>query len=200
MRKATQGNARATRRRGTVRRMDTTPNPAARDRWPSPDRSALEAFFGRHETDPATGKPTAAWEAAHLADLAPPYPMVLAWAPGVAVRTIRCHRLVAGPLERVLRAVARHFGDTDALRRAGMHLYGGAYCYRPVRGGRATSLHAWGAAIDLDPARNPLGRAHGAAPGMMPPAVVRLFEAEGWAWGGRFSRPDCMHFEAVRRG
>lgn len=176
-----------------------TPDPPARDRWPAPDRTSLEAFYGRHTPDPATGAPTAAWEAAHLVGLAPPFPMVLAWDPRVPVRVIRCHRLVAPSLERVLRAIGSHFGDTDALRRAGMHLFGGAYCHRPVRGGRALSLHAWGAAIDLDPARNPLGRAHGASTGMMPPVVVRLFEAEGWAWGGRFTRPDCMHFEAVRR-
>jgi hypothetical protein len=33
----------------------------------------------------------------------------------------------------------------------------------------------------------------------MPPPVVALFEAEGWAWGGRFTRPDPMHFEATAR-
>jgi hypothetical protein len=33
---------------------------------------------------------------------------------------------------------------------------------------------------------------------MMPMAVVSIFEAEGWKWGGRFvSRPDCMHFQAT---
>jgi hypothetical protein len=32
----------------------------------------------------------------------------------------------------------------------------------------------------------------------MPMEVVRLFEAAGWKWGGRFqSRPDCMHFQAT---
>jgi hypothetical protein len=33
---------------------------------------------------------------------------------------------------------------------------------------------------------------------MMPRAVVDIFEAQGWKWGGNFStKPDCMHFQAT---
>ena len=32
---------------------------------------------------------------------------------------------------------------------------------------------------------------------MMPMKVVRIFESEGWGWGGEWHRPDAMHFEAV---
>jgi hypothetical protein len=35
---------------------------------------------------------------------------------------------------------------------------------------------------------------------MMPPEVVRAFEAEGWVWGGRFRTPDCMHFQVALVG
>jgi hypothetical protein len=31
----------------------------------------------------------------------------------------------------------------------------------------------------------------------MPDAVVKLFAAEGWVWGGPWSKPDGMHFQAA---
>jgi hypothetical protein len=62
---------------------------------------------------------------------------------------------------------------------------------------RRLSLHAWGAAIDLDPDYNPVGWAWRRDAGMIPMAVVELFEAAGWRWGGQFKgRKDCMHFQA----
>jgi hypothetical protein len=79
-----------------------------------------------------------------------------------------------------------------------MHLYGGTYNYRRISGSSNLSLHAFGAAIDLDPDHNPLGMPWRADAGMMPMEVVEIFEAEGWKWGGRFqSRKDCMHFQAT---
>ena len=122
--------------------------------------------------------------------------MVLAWQPEQLLRVIRCHRLVAPSLARVFAAICRLFPSEPTLRAAGLHLFGGCYAHRLIRGSRKTlSLHAYGAAIDLDPDHNPLGRPPTAA--AMPSSVVALFEAEGWTWGGRFSRPDPMHFEAT---
>jgi hypothetical protein len=59
-----------------------------------------------------------------------------------------------------------------------------------VRGETTKSNHAFGIAIDVNALANPLGTA-----GDMPPEVVEEWELEGGAWGGRFSRPDPMHFE-----
>ena len=78
-----------------------------------------------------------------------------------------------------------------------MHLCGGAFNFRLKRGGNSLSIHSWGAAIDLDPERNALGRRYRAGAGMMPMAVVEIFAAEGWVWGGPWSRPDAMHFQAA---
>jgi hypothetical protein len=79
-----------------------------------------------------------------------------------------------------------------------MHLTGGVYNFRQISGSARLSLHSYGAAIDLDPAGNPLGRAWLADAGMMPLPVVAIFEAAEWKWGGRFkSRKDCMHFQAT---
>lgn len=75
--------------------------------------------------------------------------------------------------------------------------WGGSYCARFIRGrpGRL-SAHSWGSAFDLNAPHNPLGKTP-------PPAGVRgsvarlvpIAESLGWAWGGRFTRPDGMHFE-----
>ena len=79
-----------------------------------------------------------------------------------------------------------------------MHLYGGCYNFRLIKNSNRLSCHAWGAAIDLDPEKNPLGVKYDESKGMMPRAVINIFEAEGWKWGGRFTkRPDCMHFQAA---
>ena len=174
-----------------------TPGPP----WPAPGPVALSTFYG---TAPSPVDATASaanlerWESANLVSLTPPFPMVLAWQPDQPLRIIRCHRLVAPSLSRVLAAIRRLYPTDTGLRAAGLHLFGGCYAHRFIRGSRtALSVHAYGAAIDLDPDRNALGSSPDSA--AMPSPVVTLFEHEGWTWGGRFSRPDPMHFEAIAR-
>jgi hypothetical protein len=58
---------------------------------------------------------------------------------------------------------------------------------------RPLSMHAWGLAIDFNTRDNPLG-----ATPVMDPRVVEVFERWGFDWGGRWSRPDGMHFELAR--
>lgn len=165
--------------------------------FPADEQFALETFYGKH-TLGQDGSPTAKWESDHLVRFLAPYPMVLAWDPTSKVKRVRCHRLVAQSLEQVLVAILAHYGNPTEVHRARMDLYGGVYNYRRISGSGRLSTHAWGAGIDLDPDRNPLGKPHSEPEGMMPLAVVALFEAEGWKWGGRFvNRPDCMHFQAT---
>ena len=67
-------------------------------------------------------------------------------------------------------------------------------CYSPRFIGRdpdrGPSLHAWGIAVDLNVSGNQVG-----TPGTIDARVVRIFERWGFAWGGRWSVPDPMHFE-----
>lgn len=82
-------------------------------------------------------------------------------------------------------------------------------CVGGSRSGR-WSNHAYGLAVDLNPAENPYvgcGRTRDPTreryldrsrlrPGMVTPAVVRAFRSIGWGWGGEWSgaTKDYMHF------
>jgi hypothetical protein len=82
----------------------------------------------------------------------------------------------------------------------------GAYNCRTIRGSTSWSVHAFGAAIDTNSARNPLGQsfwngkgADGYDYGRYLPNVWRgPFPGHGFFWGINWdSRPDPMHFQYV---
>jgi hypothetical protein len=129
--------------------------------WPVEEPQALAAFYGAFQLR-ADGFPTAAWEAANLTTIVAPYPMVAAWDPTVAITRIRCHRLVAESLKGILKGILSHYGTIAAVRKARMHLYGGGYNFRRISGSPQLSLHAYGAAIDLDPDRSEISSRRGA--------------------------------------
>lgn len=165
--------------------------------WPRQNPAEMIAFYGDPDRD-HNGVPDRDWEDANLVSVKPPYAMVLAWDVARPVKTLRLHRKAAPSLLTVLEGILQHYGDQAEIERARMHLYGGGYMFRAMRGGAALSIHSWGAAIDLDPSRNAFGRPYDATAGMMPGAVVALFAAEGWEWGGHWRKPDAMHFQAAR--
>jgi hypothetical protein len=68
----------------------------------------------------------------------------------------------------------------------------GAYNCRKIAGTNTTSNHARATAIDINWGRNPHKRPLTTdIPGWM----VDLLERYLWRWGGRWSKPDAMHFE-----
>lgn len=115
-----------------------------------------------------------------------PAPLPLSWAPSQLVRGFSCHPLVAD----------RYQSAFDEVHRRGYwHLledFGGCYNWRTARGLTKLSTHAWGIAIDVAVGRNPLG-----ARPTLDGRIVAIFEDHGFQWGGRWSRPDGMHFQAV---
>lgn len=167
--------------------------------WPKQSPAAMSAFYGNPDSN-GDGSPSPKWEAANLISIKPPYRMVLAWDPARLVKSIRVHKECAQSLLRVLEAIKAHYGTQAAIEAARMHLYGGCYNFRLKRDGSSLSIHSWGAAIDMDPERNGFGVKWRDGRGMMPLAVVRIFEAEGWDWGGLWSKPDAMHFQAAKTG
>jgi len=83
-------------------------------------------------------------------------------------------------------------------------MYG--YDCRPIIGGTSWSTHAFGAAIDTNSARNPLGQNHWVGIGAdgvrhyqyIPNTWKGAFPGHNFYWGLKFSsRPDPMHFQYV---
>jgi hypothetical protein len=70
--------------------------------------------------------------------------------------------------------------------------YGGCWVPRHIdwNPSKALSMHSWGLAVDLNVSTNGLGQ-----PPQMDPRVVEIFDRWGFVWGGRWTRPDGMHFE-----
>jgi hypothetical protein len=133
-----------------------------------------------------------------LVRLTSPYPLVIAWDPGVKIKSFLCHEKVHDSLLTCLQTILKFYGSAEKVSEARMDLFGGCYNDRNRRGGRTLSTHAWGAAIDLDPVRNGRGKPYKKDAGMIPIEVVNIFEDAGWTWGGRFSTPDAMHFQYAK--
>lgn len=138
------------------------------------------------------GKPGAA----NLVTIKLPYRMRVAWDLTQTVGAIQCHRLIADRLLAVFTDLLAHYGLAE-LQRLGIDLYGGCYNYRPMRGGTSWSRHAWGIAIDLDPARNLLREtkrtARFARPEYKP--MVAIFYKHGFVGLGPEKDYDWMHWE-----
>lgn len=146
-------------------------------------------FYGSPAT--AKGNASAKWEKENLILI--PCPWVLRY-DGKPVKGIRIHKKCAESLSRVLDRIWLRCGKSQrAIDEIGMSVYGGSYNFRKVRGGASLSMHAYGCAVDFDPARNGLGNPNPA----MSRVVIEEFEREGWEWGGHWSRPDGMHFQAA---
>jgi hypothetical protein len=77
----------------------------------------------------------------------------------------------------------------------------GTYNCRKVAGSTARSVHAWGAAIDINTAESDYWRWSAGKSGeplwrnRIPIEIVRIFERHGFIWGGRWYHYDTMHFE-----
>ena len=156
-----------------LRSLMPSPNP-----WPKSDQASLTKFYG------STGDESQLVNLS-VVGLGVKYE-------SAAVRTIRCHRKVADSLENV---VAELSGTPEG--RAVLAKYAGCYNNRPMRGGTLPSLHARGAAIDLDPDANgnlvswPVATT-------MPFVVMEAFAREGWLSAGAFWGRDSMHMQSTQ--
>lgn len=128
-----------------------------------------------------------------------PFPMRLAWDKRQTIKRFSVHAKVH---DSAARAFARIAEDYDAAQRQalGIDLFGGCLNVRPMRGGTRLSMHAWGIAIDFDPARNQLKWGRDRARLALPDAnrFWDIWEAEGWISLGRTRNYDFMHVQAAR--
>jgi hypothetical protein len=155
-----------------LRKLMPKPHP-----WPKSDQASLSAFYG------AAGDP--------MQLTAIPVLTLGVHYDGKPVKSIMCHHKVAQSLKRILEEIAA--GPHAAI----LTTYAGVYNNRPMRGGSLPSLHARGAAIDLDPATNRLSQSWPVS-ATMPLEVMEAFAREGWLAAGAFWGRDAMHFQATQ--
>jgi hypothetical protein len=132
----------------------------------------------------------------YLVKLELPYPMRVAWDLETSVKTIMCHKLIKDKLYAVFVDILAYYGY-EKIVELGIDLFGGCFNYRHKRGGLDWSMHAWGIAIDLDPARNQLKEtkrtARFARPEYKP--MIDIFYKHGFISLGVEKNFDWMHFE-----
>ena len=153
--------------------------------WPL--QTQMEKFYGA----PNTGQVL----------LYTPYPLELYNRGGDQILRFSCHSKVKDSLLRVMNAALAHYGY-DRLRELRLDIFGGCLNVRTVRGGKALSTHAYGAAVDWDPSLNALKSTRATARMARPEYAAwwDMWTAEGWLSLGKARDYDWMHVQAARLG
>lgn len=146
--------------------------------WPESNEESLRQFYG----NPG--------DTSKIVGIEAPYWLRLYGEADEPVEKIYCHEKVAASLSRALSSAY----EIDPYVASSFF---GCYVNRPMRGGSRPSLHAYGAAIDLDANRNRF-RWHWPVTAKMPLGVMAAFALEGWTPAGAFWNYDAMHFQATR--
>lgn len=105
------------------------------------------------------------------------------WFPALPKR-IYCNTRMIKPLTSALEKV-RDRGLQEQIK-----TWDGCFNIRKKRGAVSPSLHSWGLAIDINAAWNGFNK-----PPTMSPELVACFTESGFDWGGKWSKPDGMHFQ-----
>jgi hypothetical protein len=104
-------------------------------------------------------------------------------------------------VDRHLAAISRELDELPASDKKYLYPPGGTYACRSVADTGQTSMHAWGAAIDINTSQSDYWLWHRSPSGVpdyvnhVPAEIVRVFERHGFIWGGRWAHYDTMHFE-----
>lgn len=159
-----------------LRALMPKPNP-----WPLSNQDALRRFYGR------------AGDESQLVMIDFPYPMFFG---GKRVNRTRVNRRCADSLVRVLQSIRammpQHPHIVDEAED-----FGGVYNFRNKRGAMTLSVHAYGAAIDLDADDNTF-RDSWPMRADMPLEIMEAFAREGWLSAGAFWGYDAMHHQATQ--
>ena len=111
------------------------------------------------------------------------------------------HITSVNEVDRKLSAISHELDELSADDKKYLYPVGGTYVCRQVADTGQTSMHGWGAAIDINPALADYWLWHQAAGGYsayvnhVPSDIVAIFERHGFIWGGRWAHFDTMHFE-----
>lgn len=103
-------------------------------------------------------------------------------------------------VDKALEAVSRELDGLSLASRKFVKPTAGTYNCRTVAGSHVISMHAYGAAIDLNPKYSDYWRwsanpSHPIWSNQIPIEIVRIFEEHGFIWGGYWYHFDTMHFE-----
>lgn len=131
-----------------------------------------------------------------------------------ADRTAVRARLIRIPLLRQQVVFSSSAGADEALRRVAAALRilvarrpelaeyivpAGGFNWRLIQGETLLSPHSFGIAIDLNPRKGPYWRwskmRRHPLQDSYPTEIVRIFEDNGFVWGGKWREYDLMHFE-----
>jgi hypothetical protein len=162
------------------------------DIWPHEDVANLNKFYG----DPNGGHGYADnhWEAINIKFWVPPYPMFYSdgkktpFKHGLRLH-VKCHQTFTEAFTEVLR-IKGH----DYIVQHHLDISGGTYNFRLERGGSRLSVHAWGCAIDMDPARNRFPSHWRDNAGMIDMDFANIMQKHGFCWRGAGIDNDPMHF------
>ena len=162
------------------------------NKWPKPGE--IIAFYGNPSGPNASA--SSQWIKDNIVLVKSPWRLVTSW-DGMQVKGVSVHQKCGLSLRRVFDRIWLDAKQNQKTIEAwGMHLFGGGFNYRVVRGGSSLSMHAYGCAVDFDPARNGLGDSTPNFANV--PEVLKAFADEGWTWGGSWARPDGMHWQAAK--
>ena len=135
------------------------------------------------------GKINAAkWEGEILGKVTVPFRVKLGFPPSTTITRFSCHKQLEPTFKPVFEDIAGQ-GLRSSIR-----TWDGCYNYRMKRLSGAFSTHSWGIGIDLNASTNPQGTS---VKGDMDPAIVGIFRAHGFQWGGDIKGKsyDPMHFQ-----
>lgn len=113
---------------------------------------------------------------------------------GVIPNRLYCNMDMVKPLAKVFRKIIDRGclnESTPGLRPGDILItWDGCFNIRKMKGSDSLSLHSWGVAVDINAAWNGFG-----VKPTMGGVLVSCFTEEGFDWGGKWSKPDGMHFQ-----
>ncbi len=124
----------------------------------------------------------------------------ISWLPGRTTKTLLVTSI--NGVDKQLAAVSRKLAALPKKYLKYLDPAGGTYNCRQIAGTKRLSPHSYGIAIDIAVKHTDYWRWHkpqadGQRPyrNKIPLEIVRIFEAHGFIWGGRWKHYDTMHFE-----
>ncbi|MDB4934089.1 MAG: hypothetical protein JWP87_1061 [Labilithrix sp.] len=114
---------------------------------------------------------------------------------------VKFHTRAAAALGKVSVRLKQLIAQTPSLSVYVTGELGGTFEWRPIANTNRLSAHSYGIAIDIVVSKSNYWEWEKTANGplvwknQIPQAIVDAFEAEGFAWGGRWYHYDTMHFE-----